>query len=187
MENQMDADWVKRLLSASTPALAAGASVCFFLWVILTACGGKENVPPTAYIPPTPASALLATLQPAAYNPPAAPTPQCVDNLHYLQDLTIPDGSQVTPGSTLDKQWLVENNGTCNWDHAYRLRLIAGPDMGAPVEQALYPARSGTQAVIRIQFAAPSEANTYRSAWQAYDPQGIPFGDPIFIEIVVSP
>jgi len=127
----------------------------------------------------------MASQPVVVYNPPAAP--QCVDNLYYLQDLTIPDGSQVAPGSTLDKQWLVENNGTCNWDHAYRLRLIAGPDLGAPVEQALYPARSGTQAVIRIQFAAPSEAGTYRSAWQAYDPQGVPFGDPIFIEITVSP
>jgi hypothetical protein len=154
----------------------------------LTACGGRENVTPTAYIPPTPASAPPTIWQPAVvYNPPAAPAPQCVDNLYYLQDLTIPDGSQVTPGSTLDKQWLVENNGTCNWDHTCRLRLIAGPDLGALVEQALYPARSGTQAVIRIQFTAPSEGGTYRSAWQAYDPQGIPFGDPIFIEIAVSP
>ncbi|OIO88056.1 MAG: hypothetical protein AUK02_04270 [Anaerolineae bacterium CG2_30_58_95] len=163
-------------------------SIFFFLELVLSACGGKENVMPTVYIPPTPVSALLTASQPAVvYNPPAASAPQCVDNLYYLQDLTIPDGSQVAPGSTLDKQWLVENNGTCNWDHAYRLRLIAGPDMGAPVEQALYPARSGTQAVIRIQFAAPSEAGTYRSAWQAYDPQGIPFGDPIFIEILVQP
>ncbi len=26
---------------------------------------------------------------------------------------------------------------------------------------------------------------TYRSAWQAYDPDGLPFGDPFFIEIEV--
>jgi hypothetical protein len=179
MEDRMDADWVKRLIFAS---------FFIYLGLVLSACGGKENVTPTAYIPPTPVSAPPTASQPAVvYNPPAAPAPQCDDNLYYLQDLTIPDGSQVVPGSTLDKQWLVENNGTCNWDHAYRLHLIAGPDLGAPVEQALYPARSGTQAIIRIQFAAPSEAGTYRSAWQAYDPQGIPFGDPIFIEIVVSP
>lgn len=175
----MDADWVKRFKFAS---------FYIYLGLILSACGGKENVTPAAYILPTPASAPPTASQPAVvYNPPAAPAPQCDDNLYYLQDLTIPDGSQVAPGSTLDKQWLVENNGTCNWDHAYRLRLIAGPDLSAPVEQALYPARSGTQAIIRILFTAPAEAGTYRSAWQAYDPQGIPFGDPIFIEIAVTP
>jgi len=175
----MDTVSLKRLIPVS---------ILFFLALALSACWGEENAIPTVYIPPTPVSAPLAASQPAViYNPATAPTPQCVDNLYYLRDLTIPDGSQVTPGSRLDKQWLVENNGTCNWDHAYRLRLIAGPDLGTPVEQALYPARSGTQAVIRILFTTPTEAGTYRSAWQAYDPQGIPFGDPIFIEIMVSP
>ena len=36
-----------------------------------------------------------------------------------------------------------------------------------------------------ILFIAPEEPGTYRSAWQARDPQGNLFGDPIFIEIVV--
>jgi hypothetical protein len=35
-------------------------------------------------------------------------------------------------------------------------------------------------------FTAPSEAGTYRSAWQAHDPSGEPFGDLFFIEFVVS-
>jgi hypothetical protein len=92
----------------------------------------------------------------------------------------------VSPGEDLDKRWQVENNGTCNWEADYRVRHIAGPTMGVPSEQAIYPALSGTQAVIRMVFQAPEETGTYRSAWQAYDPQGVPFGDPIFIEVVVS-
>ncbi len=160
--------------------------ICVYLWVILTACAGKENLTLTAYIPPTPANAPLATSQPAASDPPAAPTLHCVDNLHFLKDMTIPDGSRVTPGSTLDKQWQVENNGSCNWDDRYRLRLIAGAEMGAPAEQALYPARSGTQAVIRILFTAPLEAGEYLSEWQAYAPDGTPFGETLFIKIVVE-
>jgi len=67
------------------------------------------------------------------------------------------------------------------------LRLIAGEALGAPTEQALYPARAGAQATLRILFRAPSEPGTYHSAWQAYNPQGEAFGDPIYIEIVVSP
>jgi len=93
----------------------------------------------------------------------------------------------VAPGEGLDKRWLVENNGTCNWDQGYRLKLVAGPDLGAATEQGLYPARSGTQATIRIVFAAPAEAGAYRSAWQAYSPDGQSFGDPVFIDIQVGP
>jgi len=163
----------------------SSASILLILGVLLTACAGRGGNAPTAYFPPTPAYALPTASQPVVfYN---SPVPQCLDNLIYLQDLTIPDDSSVLPGSMLDKQWLVENNGTCNWDRYYRLRLIAGPDLGAPSEQALYPARSGSQAVIRILFTAPAESGTYRSAWQAYDPQGKTFGDLIFIQIVVSP
>jgi hypothetical protein len=57
--------------------------------------------------------------------------------------------------------------------------------MNAVQEQALYPARAGTNAVIQILFQAPAESGTYRSAWQAYNPDGQPFGDPIFIDIAV--
>jgi hypothetical protein len=104
----------------------------------------------------------------------------------FLSDLSIPDGTAVTPGATLDKRWEVENSGSCNWDRSYSLRLVAGQEMGAGEQQALYPARSGTTAVIRILFTAPKEAGVYRSAWQAYGPGGEAFGDSIFIEVEVT-
>lgn len=91
----------------------------------------------------------------------------------------------MEPGETLDKRWLVENSGTCNWDHRFSLRLIAGLNMGVETEMSLFPARSGTQSEVRIQFTAPPDPGAYRSAWQAQDPQGNFFGDPIFIEVVV--
>lgn len=114
------------------------------------------------------------------------PTASCVDQLQWLYDLSIPDGSQVSPGSVLEKQWQVKNTGTCNWDSNYTLKLTAGVDMGAASSQMLVPARGGSEAVIQIQFTAPIEQGRYRSAWQAYNPSGQPFGDPIFIEIVVT-
>jgi hypothetical protein len=58
--------------------------------------------------------------------------------------------------------------------------------MATQTEYALFPARSGTQVEIRILFTAPQEPGVHRSAWQAYDPQGEIFGDPIFIEVVVQ-
>ena len=117
-------------------------------------------------------------------------TPEVIENLFasdlaYLEDLTIPDGKQVSSGEQLDKRWRVQNSGSCNWDARYQLRLIAGPSLGAKETQALYPARSGTEFELRILFVAPDQPGTYRSAWQAYDPRGQPFGDPVFVEISV--
>lgn len=168
---------------------------CVYLW--LTACTNREAIP-TVFLPPTgapqasPVSLALAgtqTSQAVASNPtelpPPTPTPPCIPGLVYLEDLTIPDGTEVSPGEILDKRWRVQNAGTCNWDQAYGVQLIGGPDLGAPPEQALFPARSGTEAILHMLFTAPEEPGVYSSAWQAKDPNGNLFGDPFFIEVVV--
>ena len=118
---------------------------------------------------------------------PDTPTPICLDGLIFLEDITIPDGTQVFTGDILDKRWKVENSGTCNWNSAYRIKLLDGIAMEASQEQALYPARAGSTAIIRIIYTAPKEPGFYRSAWQAVSPKGEFFGDPIFIDIEVVP
>ncbi|MCD4673943.1 MAG: hypothetical protein K8R77_14875 [Anaerolineaceae bacterium] len=138
------------------------------------------------FLPPT----LAPTIAPTSA---VTPTPEggadqqdCVNNLLFSSDLSVPDGTIFEPGATIDKQWQVENNGTCNWDERYSLRLVAGDTLGADQEQALFPARSGSQAVIQIKFTAPQETGSHRSAWQAFGPDGRPFGDPFYLEIMVA-
>jgi hypothetical protein len=160
----------------------------------LAACSSQAT--PTLYIPPTRestqdiSSQLAITTDPVSGtgtpSPQPSPSPACIPGLAFLEDITIPDGTSVNMGEILDKRWLVENNGSCNWDHRFTLRLIAGPDMAAQPEYALFPARSGTQAEIRILFTAPQEPGAHRSAWQAHDPGGNLFGDPVYIEVVVG-
>jgi hypothetical protein len=117
---------------------------------------------------------------------PTLALPVCQDNLSFVEDVTVPDGTYVDPGVVLDKRWKVRNSGTCNWDESYRFKLIDGPEMSTQPEQALFPARSGSEAVIRLVFIAPLEPGRYRSAWQAFSPSGEAFGDPIYIEIIVN-
>jgi hypothetical protein len=124
----------------------------------------------------TPLPTIIPTLDPE----------DCSSNLTFLQDITIPDNSLIPVGSTIDKQWLVENSGTCHWNADYRLKHIGGATLEAPEEVALYPARADTQATLQIFFTAPFTGGVYESAWQAFDPDGIEFGDPIYIRIVVE-
>jgi len=158
---------------------------------LLASCGGGEELP-GLYLPPTQAESLLVEpgvlpTQVLSIGPQPTAEVVCSDSLYYLEDVTVPDGSVFRSGTAIDKQWLVENNGDCSWDTRYRLQLVDGVAMGVAQVQALYPAKAGSQAIIRIIFTAPDEPGNYRSEWQAYDPQGVPFGDSIFVEIVVSP
>jgi hypothetical protein len=148
--------------------------------------------PQAVELEPSPTTTITPEVSPLPEASPTLelPTPTsapCTDSLKYLEDLNYPDGSIVSPGQILEKQWRVENNGTCNWDGRYRLKLIDGfPPMGAFGEQSLFPARSGTKATLMVNFAAPLEAGTYRTAWQAYSPEGAPFGETVYMEIVVQ-
>jgi hypothetical protein len=177
------------------------AAGLFFLAVILVLSGCSfqfERTAPDArnnpiFIPPTLVPTLIPTIEPTVIPVSVSSstaeetiTGNCSNVLTYVSDLTIPDGTVVEGGSTLDKRWEVDNNGTCNWGEGYQLRFIGGEEMGASAVQDLIPARSGTRVTIEIMFTAPTEAGTYRSAWQAYDPGGNPFGDPIYIVVVVE-
>ncbi|MHC1784321.1 MAG: NBR1-Ig-like domain-containing protein [Anaerolineaceae bacterium] len=113
-------------------------------------------------------------------------TPPCQNGLAFLADISIPDGTMVAPGALVDKSWEVENIGSCSWNAEYSIRHVGGSNLGAETTLPLYPARSGTRAVISIQFTAPAESGTIHSAWRAYAPDGQPFGDAVYLQINVS-
>ena len=163
--------------------------------IFVQACAPQTT--PTAFRPPThPApTQILSTTTPIPALFTSAPTiavtetvpGPCTSDLEFINDVTIEDNMVISFGASIDKQWMVKNSGTCNWDSTYRLKWIGGETFGAAEEQLLFPAHAGTQATLRIIFTAPTVEGTYESAWQAYGPDGLAFGDPIFMKIIVSP
>ena len=152
-------------VSASTPAATPSAAASATQAVIRVE---TPTLPPTATDTPTPTA-----------------TPPCSDNLIFLNDVTVPDGSQFLPGQPIDKQWSVRNAGNCDWGPDYRLVLVSGNALGPRSEVALYPARAGAEAVIQIPMVAPQEPGPYTGRWQARDPNGQKFGNVFFIKIEV--
>lgn len=166
------------------------------LFVTLSACAPQPT--PTPFRPPTliPPTQPLPTTTPIPAIFTETPTQQiisftptstvCTNILSFIDDITVEDGTTFSPNTSIDKQWLVQNDGTCDWDSSYQLKWVGGDPLGATQEQPLYPARAGTQATIRMLFTAPLDAGDYESAWQAVDPDGNFFGDLIFIKVTVT-
>ncbi len=143
-------------------------------------------------VAPAPAGGLqepLTDLQPApteaGFEEPQPPG-ECENGARFLEDLTIPDGSLITPGDEFEKRWSMQNTGTCDWGPSYRLVRLDTSDLLAPEEAALYPARSGTNAIWQVTMTAPAEPGTYQSRWQARAPDGTLFGDIVFVIVEVS-
>jgi len=145
-----------------------------------------EGTPtPAAYfVPPTPGSESISVPE----NPlPPTPTRQrnCTNQLSFLKDLTIPDGMEVKPGQKITKRWRIQNDGSCDWDQSYSFELISGLSLGAKKKQDLYPLKGGSKGVLEITFTAPDNPGRYNTWWQAYDPRGNRFGDPVYMDITV--
>ena len=146
------------------------------------------ETPTQQFLPPTETAAAIFTLDPTQ----AALTPDalCDDYSFDLTtlDVTIPDGTPMTPGQDFTKTWKIKNTGICTWDTSYKaiFSYSAPPNerMGAqpiPLTALVAP---GQEVDVSVQFKAPSTAGEYTGYWQMVNAKGIPFGTKDFILIV---
>lgn len=173
------------------PLRARDVGVVVVVALACAACRAQEPAPAATAIvsatrepPPQPVLLTTSNGQPTS----AAPTTRaaCKDGAHFLEDLTIPDGTHVTAGQDLDKRWSVQNSGSCDWGPDYRLVHQGSSAIDGPAQVALYPARAGAEATWQVNLRAPQQAGEYQSRWQAQAPDGSLFGDEVFIVIVVD-
>ena len=181
-----------RLFAVTSGKLLLGIAVG--LSMLLSACGylpPSRSLPPEKQAPvfkaPAPVSEPTATQYSEVKSTPE-PTqiPNCTNDLEFVADLTVPDGTQFNPDAVIVKEWKVKNNGTCNWNNTYTLRLVSGSPLGVETTQALIPARNGTEAIVQIEFITPQEPGRYEATWQAYGPDGEAFGEWLSIAIAVT-
>jgi len=156
------------------------------LSLLITGCGSvAEDTPMISWTPLpesiAPSSSTAVDLESESHTPSI-----CINSAQFLEDLTIPDGSVVAPGTMLDKRWSVQNSGSCDWGPGYNLVRLGADPLSGSDELALYPARAGTAAVWQVVLEAPMDPGDYLSRWQARTPTGSLFGDEVFLLISVE-
>lgn len=180
----------KRKKTISKNSLSGTIILILLSAILLSACGGQDSLNETDYfIPPTlepkpPTPTPVATLTPT---PNPTNEAECYNNLRFISDVTYPDNTVVAPGQKIEKIWLVQNIGTCNWEADYTVRNMGGPPLGSSTIVALYPVRSGGEYELTINFTAPTDEGAHASRWQAHGPEGEPFGQEFYILIIVDP
>ena len=176
--------------------------------VSLTGCQAGE-VSLTLEIESTPTHSSPATPVPAAPSAEPAPSPTaepdvqvptlpaiserpCINQAEYVQDMSVPDGSQLEPGEPFIKIWRLRNAGSCTWNKQYAYFFAAGERMEAyevlPMPQDVAP---GDQVDLVAAMTAPSSPGTYQGDWLLRDSDGVSFGmgpegsSPFWVRIVV--
>jgi hypothetical protein len=99
--------------------------------------------------------------------------------------VTIPDYSQVAPGETFRKTWLLENTGSCAWDQNFRMGFVSGYDLSGDPKKIGQVVEPGQDAYLTVDFTAPDTAGEYTSYWRLGTKQGALFGTTVYVIINV--
>ncbi len=108
-------------------------------------------------------------------------------------DVTIPDDTVVSAGSSFTKVWRLVNTGSCPWTTEYALVWFSGDRMGSVSEQNLSRVvESGQSIDIAVDLTAPAEAGVKQSFWKLRNANSQLFGigpvsdAPFWVRIIVE-
>jgi hypothetical protein len=137
---------------------------------------------PSPGITPSPTG---ATPSPATATPTQG-TPACVYDAGFVADVTIPDDTELEPGTAFVKTWRIRNSGTCAWEPGTAWIFESGDKMGGPDSVGVPVTEPGDTADISVNLTAPAIPGTCTGYWRMRRPSGETFGTPIFVRIVVT-
>lgn len=137
---------------------------------------------PTLTVEPsaTPTVDVTATLEtPAVADP-------CY-NLLWLEDRSIPDGTNLKANEVFTKTWYVQNNGGCAWAPGFTFSNFGGDLMEGRPLVLTEPIPAGAKREISIELVVPSGQNgLIQSSWRMAEGNGIFFGDTLSVNITVG-
>lgn len=121
----------------------------------------------TATPPPTPTPTITPTTNPSS----------CTDQIKFVDDVTIPDNTELLPATDFIKTWRLQNTGTCTWTDQYALIFVNGEQMNGtsplPLTGSTPP---GGTLDVSISLKSPGNVGTYQGNWQLRNPSGAMFG-----------
>lgn len=137
---------------------------------------------------PSPEADATATAEPART------TTTCIDAMTLIEHLSLDDDGMrspppVSPGTPFQKTWRVQNNGTCTWTNGYVLTPVGGnvpqATMGGMPTAINGPVAPGETYDLTVNLVAPLAPGVYQGFWSMRNPNGLLFGDRLWVGITV--
>lgn len=162
------------------------------LVLILTSClkvstediGTATPAPPlfvTSTLPPTKQALSVPTRVPPTSTPDASTTmtavatsqANCKDSAILVEDVTIPDNTQMTAGEKFTKTWKLQNVGACTWS-GYTVAFVNGDRMSSPDSVPVPETERSKPVDVSVELVAPSADGTYRGNYELRNAAGEP-------------
>ncbi len=151
----------------------------------------QASLPPTDTPAPSPSPTLPAAATPLPINTlvfasPTTGVAQGCDNAVFVNDVTIPDGTVMSPGQTFTKTWLMQNTGTCTWDTTYSMAFVSGDAMSGAKTPLTLSVPPGQQVKVSVNMVAPATLGDAKGYWRLMNANGVFFGDSPWVLIKVE-
>lgn len=151
------------------------------LFVTSTLPPTRQGLTVPTPLPPT----ATATLDPSA----PTPTPSCTDGAVFVEDVSIPDNTNLSQGESFTKTWKLQNSGTCDWK-GYTVAFDSGERMGAPDSVPVPETPAGSTVEVSVDLVAPSIDGQYLGSFELRNERGktVPIGieNTFWVKIVVG-
>jgi uncharacterized protein YkwD len=94
-----------------------------------------------------------------------------------VQDVTVPDNTQMSYGQKFTKTWRFMNTGKCNWT-GYTIAFVAGDRMESPDSAPVPPTEPGQTVDVSVELTAPSIDGSYTGFYELKNANGetLPIG-----------
>jgi uncharacterized protein YkwD len=156
---------------------------------LLAACEVSIATPTPANPTPPFVTATLAATRTPVGSPTSPTTPtatssisgtvpaNCRDDAVLMQDVTIPDGTNVDHGAKFTKTWQFRNTGTCPWIH-YKIAFASGDRMEAPDTSPVPDTVPKGDVNISVDLTAPTSDGVYTGFFELQNAEGkaLPIG-----------
>jgi hypothetical protein len=164
--------------------------------VLIDAVAAREDVvagPQDGVSPPPAAPAYSAADCPVQQpNPPKAPPVDPGDLAVFVGDITLPDCTHVTPGSTVTKVWAFKNSGSVPW-HGYVLHRLDAPQQRDQCQTitdiAIRDTAPGDVVDVRVSVTAPDRPTFCFVRFKLEDAAGriaFPGSRPVNFQLIVD-
>ena len=101
----------------------------------------------------------------------------------FVSDVTIPDGSVLSPGQRFTKTWRLRNCGTRAWTTGQAVRVSGNFGL---TSFATPPARAGTAVNLSTVMTAPTSPGHYRATYRLRSPSGALGNNVFWVDLYVA-
>ena len=136
--------------------------------------------------------AATAASAPTAGSPSSGPTGgstapgsgvQQSDCEAFVADVTVPDGTVVSPGSTFDKTWRLRNCGSTNWSGLTAVRVSGSY---GPTSFAVPTAAPSAVTDVTVPITVPTQPGLSRATYRLQAPDGHYADNSFWVEVEVA-